>query len=285
MSMPPPLYKPSPVRSSPFMRPKSPASVAPLRQTTPSSSPTKHASSPIPPSHGFPTPRGRVTVEDAPESTTSSPPRITGTTTHGFPLRPTPRPMSSSGGGVAPHGNALSKLQPSQVRAMREAFQILDRDSDGMVNREDVVDMLNQLGLPSTPADVAHFFPPSSPSTITMAVFLNSIASSLVELSPSAELLNAFSAFDDDDSGQIDVAELRDALLHTAPEPGQDKLTALDVEKVIAGFTGRRAFGRSNTVLGSATKRGEVFRYQEFVNTINGANGAGDKAGEGAEGA
>jgi Ca2+-binding EF-hand superfamily protein len=29
---------------------------------------------------------------------------------------------------------------------MREAFQILDRDSDGMVNREDVVDMLNQLG-------------------------------------------------------------------------------------------------------------------------------------------
>ncbi|KAL1842858.1 hypothetical protein VTJ49DRAFT_4025 [Mycothermus thermophilus] len=285
MSMPP-LYKPSPVRSSPFMRPKSPASVAPLRQTTPSSSPTKHTSSPVPPLHGFSTPRGRVTVEDAPESTTSSPPRITPTTTtHSFPLRPTPRPVSSSGGGVAAHGNALSKLQPSQVRAMREAFQILDRDSDGVVNREDVADMLNQLGLPSTPADIAQFFSPSSPSTVTMAMFLNSIASSLVELSPSAELLSAFSAFDDDDSGQIDVAELRDALLHTAPEPGQDKLTALDVEKVIAGFTGRRAFSKSNTGLGSAAKRGEVFRYQEFVNTINGANGTGEKAGEGAEGA
>lgn len=43
-------------------------------------------------------------------------------------------------------GNALSQLQPSQVRTMREAFQILDRDSDGAVNREDVADMLNQLG-------------------------------------------------------------------------------------------------------------------------------------------
>jgi Ca2+-binding EF-hand superfamily protein len=29
---------------------------------------------------------------------------------------------------------------------MREAFQILDRDSDGVVSREDVMDMLNQLG-------------------------------------------------------------------------------------------------------------------------------------------
>jgi Ca2+-binding EF-hand superfamily protein len=29
---------------------------------------------------------------------------------------------------------------------MREGFQILDRDSDGVVNRDDVADMLNQLG-------------------------------------------------------------------------------------------------------------------------------------------
>lgn len=44
------------------------------------------------------------------------------------------------------NGNALSQLQPSQVRTLREGFQILDRDSDGMVNKEDVADMLNQLG-------------------------------------------------------------------------------------------------------------------------------------------
>lgn len=43
-------------------------------------------------------------------------------------------------------GNALSQLQPAQVRQIREGFQIMDRDSDGSVNREDVADMLNQLG-------------------------------------------------------------------------------------------------------------------------------------------
>ena len=43
-------------------------------------------------------------------------------------------------------GNALSRLQPAQVRTLRDGFQILDRDCDGMVGRDDVADMLSQLG-------------------------------------------------------------------------------------------------------------------------------------------
>ncbi|KAL2160542.1 hypothetical protein VTH06DRAFT_1230 [Thermothelomyces fergusii] len=259
------------VRSSPFRRPHSPASAAPLRQTAPSGTPTKDAFSearakfmgspattPTPPGHRIF--RATTTVEDSPNAHAPEP-------------RGMPRPTSTNSAG---HGSALSQLQPSQVRTMREAFQILDRDGDGMVTREDVADMLNQLGLPSSAADIAGFFPQSGPQTMTMALFLNSIAASLAALSPSSELLSAFSAFDDDDSGQIDVSELRDALLHTAPEPGQEPLTALDVEKVIAGFTGRRAFNKHTTA--GLGKRGEVFRYQDFVNTIAGGNGT---AGQG----
>lgn len=114
-----------------------------------------------------------------------------------------------------------------------------------------------------------------------MAMFLNSIATPLAAMSPSAELLSALSAFDDDDSGQIDVVELRDALLHTAPDPGQQPLTALDVDKVINGFTGRRAFNKSKT--GGLGKRGEVFRYHDFVNTIIGKNGGDGQAAEDVE--
>jgi Ca2+-binding EF-hand superfamily protein len=44
--------------------------------------------------------------------------------------------------------NSLAKLAPAQVRELREGFQLLDRDSDGLVNREDVIDMLTQLGMP-----------------------------------------------------------------------------------------------------------------------------------------
>lgn len=45
-------------------------------------------------------------------------------------------------------GDALAKMPPAQVREMREGFQVLDRDNDGMVTREDVVDMLTNLGKP-----------------------------------------------------------------------------------------------------------------------------------------
>jgi len=109
-----------------------------------------------------------------------------------------------------------------------------------------------------------------------MAVFLNSLATSLAAMSPAAELLSAFSAFDDDDSGQIDLAELRDALLNTAPEPGEQPLTVHEVDKVINGFTGRRAFSK-HMVGGAGTKRGEVFKYQEFVASIVGGNGSADQ--------
>ena len=137
---------------------------------------------------------------------------------------------------------------------------------------------LSSSGLPSNSSDVSQFFPPSAPQTVALAVFLNTLAEKLTDLSPSAELLSAFSAFDDDDSGQANVAELRDALLNTAPEPGERALTAAEVDKVMEGFTGRRAFNRNmNAQLGA--KRGEVFRYQEFVNSLSGpANGGSEAA-------
>lgn len=189
------------------------------------------------------------------------------------------------------NGNALSHLQPAQVRTLRDGFQILDRDCDGVVNGEDVADMLNQLGtwqrvyalgmkhtnrllragLPNSPSDVAQFFPSSRQQTIALAAFLNSLAEVLAALSPSAELVSAFSAFDDDDSGQVDWAELREAVLRTAPEPGERVPTAAEVDKIMGGFTGRRAFNRNiNAQLGA--KRGEVFKYQDFVSSIMGSN-------------
>lgn len=109
---------------------------------------------------------------------------------------------------------------------------------------------------------------------MTLAAFLNSLATGLAAMSPSAELLSAFSAFDDDDSGQVDLAELRDALLQTAPEPGERNLTAAEVERIMAGFSGRRAFSKSMN--NGLSKRGEVFKYQEFVNSIMGGNGSSE---------
>jgi Ca2+-binding EF-hand superfamily protein len=113
-------------------------------------------------------------------------------------------------------------------------------------------------------------------------VFLNSLADALAALSDSADLLSAFSAFDNDDSGQVDVVELRNALLQTAPEPGEKSLSANEIDKIMDGFTGRRAFNRNmNAHLGA--KRGEVFKYQEFVGSIMGSNNGSDNHSNGNE--
>ncbi|KAH8673851.1 hypothetical protein BX600DRAFT_509081 [Xylariales sp. PMI_506] len=279
-------YKPSPLgygspRSSPFRRPESPgAPSSSFRQSTPpgtpskvgplrrpsifSNDPTPSGSSPEAPRR----PRSHTQTEEMPAPRLGSPAHI-----RSIPLQP------------AAGGNALSQLQPAQVRTLRDGFQILDRDSDGVVNREDIADMLNQLGLPSSQSDVSQFFPAGGPQTMALAVFLNSLATTLAAMSPSAELLSAFSAFDDDDSGQVDLGELRDALLNTAPEPGERPLSAAEVDKIMAGFSGRRAFSKSAMAGGlGKSRRGDVFRYPDFVNSIVGGNGSSEPAShEGSE--
>jgi hypothetical protein len=51
-------------------------------------------------------------------------------------------------------------------------------------------------------------------------------------------------------------------------------LTEKEVDRVMGGFTGRRAFGK-----GSSGRRGEVFRYEDFVGAVSGGGsmGGGDK--------
>lgn len=170
----------------------------------------------------------------------------------------------------------LSKLPPALLHNLRESFSVLDPSSTGTINPSTVSETLISLGLE---ANLSQFFPSNHPQSLTLPQYLNQLATLLVSLSPQQELLNAFSAFDDDDSGQIDVAELKTALLNTAPDPGERALSDRDIDRATDGFTGRRILGRQNAGiagvrgLNTPTKKqagGDVFRYQEFVANLTG---------------
>ena len=162
---------------------------------------------------------------------------------------------------------------------MRESFSVLDRNNSGHVDAADVADMLSQLGLSATPSTIASYFPDGSKS-INLATYLSTLSDLLSGMSHSSEMNAAFEAFDDGDDGQIDLGELKDALLHTAPEPGENKLTEREIDMVVEGFSGRRAFGKGGKGLG----RGEVFRYHEFVASVTGGgNGAENGAANAAQ--
>lgn len=47
---------------------------------------------------------------------------------------------------MAASSDAAARLAPAQLREIREAFQVLDRDNDGFVDKEDVVDVLVNVG-------------------------------------------------------------------------------------------------------------------------------------------
>ncbi|KAI4096516.1 MAG: hypothetical protein LQ344_001024 [Seirophora lacunosa] len=292
----PSTYKPSPLsfgspRTSPFRRPESPkpspsSPASTIRPSTPTSSPrpTTPTPSPTKPHTPLQSPSKLNTVatptftddeeDDEEDSRTvrNFAPSLTQRGSFTLSTSPTRNstPVANKPGlmnRMALGGDALARLHPAQVREMREGFQILDRDNDGLVNREDVVDMLTNLGQDASPQIISQFFPPGQAQTLTMPVFLNNLSALLGPFSSQQELTNAFAAFDEDDSGQIDAKELRDALLHTSPEPCERVMTEGEIDQVISEFTGRRAFGKG---MGGSGVRGEVFRYQEFVESIIG---------------
>ncbi|KAL5364733.1 hypothetical protein BJX96DRAFT_157848 [Aspergillus floccosus] len=281
-------FKPSPLsfgspRASPFRRPSTPNSPpSNIRPTTPGSSPSRGYTPVVSPSKlnqsytieedddtavnksREPVPQPRFTKEIP-----SSPTRGANTSDH------LPMMGQARGAMMATSSDAAAKLSPAQLREIREAFQVLDRDNDGSVNKDDVADALVNIG--QDPSTLSRFFPAGSSQTINFPTFLSILSELLAPLSSRQELMNALAAFDEDDSGQIDVAELRDALLHTAPDEGGHALSEREINEVLGGYTGRRVFGGRPAKMTGAGKRGEVFRYQEFVDGIMGVseNGTG----------
>lgn len=199
-----------------------------------------------------------------------------------MPATHIPRRNFSSG---LSQNDSLSKLPPALLQNLRESFSVLDSNSNGSIDAESVSETLQSLGL--NESSLSQFFPPGQPAQVTLPQYLTQLANLLVNLSPQQELLNAFSAFDDDDSGQIDIGDLKSALLNTAPDPGERVLSVKDIERAMEGFTGRRILGKN--VVGIAGVRGlntpapkrggDVFRYQEFVaNLTGGPASAGEAA-------
>ena len=78
--------------------------------------------------------------------------------------------------------------------------------------------------------------------------------------------MNAFGAFDEKDSGEVDAALLRDALVHTGGNGGE-AMSEREVDLVFESFVGKKAFGKGNKGQG---ERSEVFRYREWVDEVVG---------------
>ncbi|KAK9369702.1 hypothetical protein V1509DRAFT_618863 [Lipomyces kononenkoae] len=118
---------------------------------------------------------------------------------------------------------AFTQMSQSQINQIKETFTMLDNDRDGIVSAGDLEQMLTYLGqYPSS--DTINDMMARMPSPLQFPSYLTAMSSILCQFSSKEELVTAFSAFDDDDSGQADSQELRDALIEAG-------VSAADIDK------------------------------------------------------
>jgi Ca2+-binding EF-hand superfamily protein len=188
--------------------------------------------------------------------------------------KPVFRPIPSRPAGPTRGASAYTTLPPPLLHALRSSFEILDPHATGSITPTTLPETLEQIGLPApNPSQLIAHFPPPHTAGFNLATYLDTLSAPLAQLSPPDELLAAFAAFDIDDSGQIDARELREALLKTGPEPGEEdyRMSEHEIDGVLEEFVGRRAFGAKG--LNAAKGKGEVFRYRDFMGNLSGGSG------------
>ncbi|KAK4574329.1 hypothetical protein LTR86_002091 [Recurvomyces mirabilis] len=261
---------------TPTYAPASPA------RDLPSPSPSPFYDGPAPESPAAPTPSQamlRPTAQRIPTSSTVSTirqPQFTVSTTHNStPAAPISCPPMTRGLSNKASGG-YNHVPPPLLRSMRESFEVLDSSNSGTVNAVAVATMLEQMGMDNNPSTLRDFFPSNAPAQLNLARYLDILSSPLGQLSHNDELIAAFEAFDVDDSGQIDVMELRNALVDTAPEPGEEdyRVSEREVDSILGEFASRRHFGAKGLTV--AKGKGEVFRYREFMGSLGGGPAGGE---------
>ncbi|KAH9081534.1 EF-hand [Lactarius deliciosus] len=155
----------------------------------------------------------------------------------------------------------FSLFQPQQIQQFKEAFSLIDQDRDGLVGERDLKDTFASLGIVPSPEMMEELLTsrpgeggvhPSSENTrdrgVNFAMFLTMMSEHLFEFDAEAELLEAFSSFDESDSGTVKSDEMRKWLSETG-----DRMNQAEIDRFLKG---------------SFTDRQGNFNYKEWVKVL-----------------
>ncbi|SPO29731.1 related to Myosin regulatory light chain 2-A, smooth muscle isoform [Ustilago trichophora] len=141
-------------------------------------------------------------------------------------------------------------FSPKQISGFKEAFNMIDTDSDGLITQSDMASMLSNLGLASTPSAVSSYFKSSlNGGGVNFTQFLTMFGEHLAELDDQTVLTEAFECFDEKDVGKIDAQELRFWLSQVG-----DKMSEGEIDRLLSGPF--------------MDKQGKMFDYKAFVEAV-----------------
>ena len=107
--------------------------------------------------------------------------------------------------------NVFAMFDQNQIQEFKEAFNMIDQNSDGFVDKEDLHDMLASLGKDPTDEYLEEMVK-MSPGPINFTMFLTLFGEKLNGTDPEDVINNAFACFDEDGNGKVHEELLKEAL-------------------------------------------------------------------------
>jgi len=138
--------------------------------------------------------------------------------------KPAPKKKAKKGGG----SNIFDLFTQKQVAEFKEGFQVMDKDKDGVVGKEDLKMTFSDLGRPGTEEDFDSMIA-DSPNPINFTTLLSMFASrSSGEQDDDDVIVSAFKSFESK-PGEIDPDQFRSML-----KAFGDKFTDAEVDDVFS---------------------------------------------------
>jgi len=107
--------------------------------------------------------------------------------------------------------NVFAMFDQSQIQEFKEAFNMIDQNRDGFIDKEDLHDMLASLGK-DPPDSYLDEMMNAAPGPINFTMFLTMFGDKLNGTDPEDVIKNAFACFDEEGTGVIHEERLRELL-------------------------------------------------------------------------
>ncbi|XP_065341095.1 myosin regulatory light chain sqh [Cloeon dipterum] len=107
--------------------------------------------------------------------------------------------------------NVFAMFDQAQIQEFKEAFNMIDQNRDGFVDKEDLHDMLASLGKNPT-SEYLDGMMNEAPGPINFTMFLTLFGERLQGTDPEDVIKNAFGCFDEENGGHINEERLRELL-------------------------------------------------------------------------
>ncbi|XP_077991118.1 myosin regulatory light polypeptide 9 [Glandiceps talaboti] len=108
--------------------------------------------------------------------------------------------------------NVFAMFDQAQIQEFKEAFNMIDQNRDGFIDKEDLHDMLASLGKNPTDEYLENMMK-EAPGPINFTMFLTLFGEKLNGTDPEDVIKNAFGCFDEEASGFINEDRLRELLM------------------------------------------------------------------------